>query len=285
MQYWHALRLFMHIQLFKEKEPLKTSRYFTIAFAEANIAGKAEEIVVKRAAQDSKKAKLMWRQERDILYSLHSSGIVKLLGSNLERKELYLEKINGEDIFNYCTNHTLSNFQSIKLMNDLTSTLSYLHSNKNDKPPIIQGDISPANILIHSTTDFLNPFFIDFQYSFFEGRMPNYMQSMTFGTPRFIPLECLDYDGINTTKRDIYSLGMVFYITLSNGFPYNFNRFDSIPDGMKFNWVKGIIGRNDPKPISTWDKKIDEIVMSMIEKNYKDRCTAREAYSAFNSLM
>lgn len=276
----------MYVELFKEKEPLKTSKYFTIAFAEANIAGKAEEIVIKRAAQDSEKAKLMWKQERDILYSIHSSGIVKILGSNLEKKELYLEKINGENIFDYFSNHTLDRFHAIKLMSDLTSTLSYLHADINQKPPIIQGDISPGNILINSTTsDSLNPFLIDFQYSFFENQMPNFLQGMTFGTPRFIPLECLEYDGINTTKRDVYSLGMVFYNTLTDSFPYNFNRFDSIPDGMKFNWVKGIMRRNDPKSISTGDKKIDDVIMSMIEKDYKNRCTAREANSVFNSLM
>jgi serine/threonine protein kinase len=274
----------MYVELSKEKETLKTSRYFTIAFAEANIAGTTQDIVVKRAVSNS--AYPMWRQERDILYAVHSPGIVEILGCNMQNKELYLKKIRGQNIFNYTTNNTLEMFNLLFLMTDLTSTLSYLHSNTPKKPPIVQGDISGGNIMVNPKASVsFNPVMIDFQYSFFENKPPEHLSNIQYGTPQYVAPEAIGENIVNTTKRDVYSMGIVFYYMFSKDFPYDFNKIEDVPKERIFDWIKKKINKSNPKPISTKVKDIDKIIMSMIEKDYKNRCTAKEAHSAFNSLI
>ena len=173
-----------------------------------------KEVILKRIKQKNVNMKIN-RQEVDILKNLNHSYLPQVLDFLNVDGEIYtvmsfipghsFKELLEEDV------HFTQN-QLIRWGMQLCSALYYLHS---QKPPIVHGDIKPANIML---TPQENICLIDFNISFFmdENTVLGYTEGYTSPEQYIIALDKKSIHAIpNHTvvdeKSDIYSVGATFY--------------------------------------------------------------------------
>lgn len=173
-----------------------------------------KEVVIKKLREKSVDMQ-MNRQEVDILKNLNHMYLPQVLDFLVEGNDIYtvMSYIPGrsfkellEEGFPFRPN------QLIRWGMQLCSALNYLHS---QNPPIIHGDIKPANIML---TPEGNICLIDFNISFFldETTVLGYTDGYTSPEQYIIALDresvysLPKYSTIDE-KSDIYSLGATFY--------------------------------------------------------------------------
>lgn len=173
-----------------------------------------KEVVLKRIKQKNVNMRIN-RQEVDILKNLNHSYLPQVLDFFNVDGEIYtvMSFIPGHSFKELLEGgvHFTQN-QLIRWGMQLCSALYYLHS---QNPPIVHGDIKPANIML---TPQGNICLIDFNISFFmdENTVLGYTEGYTSPEQYIIALDKKSIHAIpNHTvvdeKSDIYSVGATFY--------------------------------------------------------------------------
>ncbi|CAJ0567871.1 unnamed protein product, partial [Mesorhabditis spiculigera] len=158
------------------------------------------------------------RSEVAILQTISHQGIVRL-ESMFETKDkifVVMEKMNGdmlEMILSQASgrlDERVTRFLILQIM----SALRYLH-NKG----IAHCDLKPENVLLSElSSNFPQTKLCDFGYARFIGE--SQFRKTIVGTPAYLPPEVLQKRGYNKSL-DMWSVGVIIYVTLSGTFPFN----------------------------------------------------------------
>lgn len=156
-------------------------------------------------------------QELNILYLIRHPYIIQLLGACLENYEqpvLVFEYMNNQSLQDHIRNHKVFSIDYIlDCLLHVSQAVAYLHSYT---PPIIHGDIKPANILFDKN---MNAKLADVGIARI---LPSYKTRIKAGTKGYLPPE----DDLSP-KIDTYSLGIVIlqilYWDLRVSFPNEIN--------------------------------------------------------------
>lgn len=173
-----------------------------------------KEVVLKQIRNKSISMSVN-RQEVDILKNLNHSYLPQVFDFLDVDGEIYtvMSYIPGKSFQQLMKEgYHFSQNQLIRWGMQICSALNYLHS---QNPPIIHGDIKPANIMLKPDG---NICLIDFNVSFFldENAILGYTDGYTSPEQYIIALssqsaECLPQHSHIDEKTDIYSVGATFY--------------------------------------------------------------------------
>ncbi len=150
----------------------------------------------------------------------------------VEQNEFYLvqEYIDGQTLTEKVSNQgRFTETQVRQILNDLLSTLSYVH-----QKGIIHRDIKPDNIMVRYSDD--RPVLIDFgavkeiMTTVMSGS-ENTVRSIVIGTPGFMPAEQMT--GRPMFASDIYALGMTAIYLLTGRMP---QEIETDPDTGNIKW-------------------------------------------------
>uniref|UniRef100_A0A914M0X9 Protein kinase C n=2 Tax=Meloidogyne incognita group TaxID=654580 RepID=A0A914M0X9_MELIC len=182
------------------------------------------EVAVKMIAKDrfSKKSSAVetLKSEVAILQAVDFQGIIKL-ESMFETKDkifVVMEKMNGDmlELILSQASGRLNERSAKFLIMQILRALRYLHSRG-----IAHCDLKPENVLL---SDFKSNFpqtkLCDFGYARFIGETQ--FRKTIVGTPAYLAPEVLKKKGYNKSL-DMWSVGVIVYVTLSGTFPFNEN--------------------------------------------------------------
>ncbi|WCJ34540.1 Wall-associated kinase family protein [Euphorbia peplus] len=169
------------------------------------------QVAIKKP-KDLKKTQINedFRNEIGIISQINHKNVVKILGICLETKIplLVYELISNGSLDHYLHHQTsirvVKNWGNcLRIASEAARAFEYLHSLAN--PPVIHGDVKPANILLdeHYTAKVA-----DFGASVIISPDQNIMDSKIQGTLGYIDPEYF-LTGILTEKSDVYSFGIV----------------------------------------------------------------------------
>jgi eukaryotic-like serine/threonine-protein kinase len=157
--------------------------------------------------------------------------------------------------------------KAIKIQKDICAGLSVLHEKD---PPLIHRDVKPQNIMISTDNHFIAKI-SDFGLAKHVDPLTRVTEAA--GTLAYLPPEGFwDYE---TPASDVFSAGMIFYITLTGVSPFK------MPSGYhstKKSEIRAavIASRNKkPTPPSKYnlelDEELDEIVLKAVDPEIKNR--------------
>lgn len=168
----------------------------------------------------------------------------------------------NKDLLNYLRHSELDPEVTIKMMDQLLSSVEYLHS-----LGICHRDIKLENILL---TENLTPILTDFGLSSipFENKLHNHCGSKGYVAPEAISDP--QFDGY---KADIWSLGVVFYIMFTRSMPFQEDNLD----------FESQIRALD---FSRFPNEIRNMILAMWARNPSDRPAAAQCrtLSLFNQI-
>uniref|UniRef100_A0A1I8BN48 Protein kinase domain-containing protein n=1 Tax=Meloidogyne hapla TaxID=6305 RepID=A0A1I8BN48_MELHA len=216
-----ALQFSQLYQLQREKI-LGSGQFGTVFSAVHRHSGR--EVAVKMIAKDrfSKKSSAVetLKSEVAILQAVDFQGIIKL-ESMFETKDkifVVMEKMNGDmlELILSQASGRLNERSAKFLIMQILRALRYLHSRG-----IAHCDLKPENVLL---SDFKSNFpqtkLCDFGYARFIGETQ--FRKTIVGTPAYLAPEVLKKKGYNKSL-DMWSVGVIVYVTLSGTFPFNEN--------------------------------------------------------------
>jgi serine/threonine-protein kinase len=219
----------------------------------------------------SRDALQRFRSERQILASLQHPNIARLLdGGTMPDGTPYLvmEFVDGVPIDQYCRDHHLTNRARVELFLQVCAAVSYAHRNL-----VIHRDLKPSNILV--TADG-TPKLLDFGIAKLleaEGDAQLTQPSMRIMTPHYASPEQVRGDAM-TTAADVYGLGVLLYVLLSEQRPYKIETTRSEE-------IERIVCNSEPprpSSVEAGDARVRElrgdldiIVMKAIEKDPSQR--------------
>ncbi len=192
------------------------------------LAGREDEQFKKRVAiklvkrgLDSEDVLRRFRNERQILASLHHPNIAQLLDGGTSEEGLpyfVMEYIEGLPLLQYCEETRLSTEERLDLFKTICSAVQHAHQNL-----VIHRDLKPNNILVtherevklldFGVAKFLNPEL--------GGDLNQTQTQFRVMTPEYASPEQIKGSHI-TTSSDIYSLGVILYELLTNERPFKF---------------------------------------------------------------
>ncbi|WP_047495140.1 serine/threonine-protein kinase [Terriglobus sp. TAA 43] len=211
-----------------------------------------------------------FRTERQILAGLSHPYIARLLDGGVSPDgELYLamEYIEGVSITQYCEAHALNVDQRLALFHKVCEAVQYAHQNL-----IVHRDLKPDNILVDADG---NPHLLDFGTAKILTPLATAERDLTQAgfqtfTPRYASPEQVLGQPI-TIASDIYSLGVLLYVLLTGGPPYELNEFTTEE------MVRVICGQEPRRPsaagasLGKLDADVDSIVLKALRKESQER--------------
>lgn len=221
-----------------------------------------------------------FRTERQMLAGLAHPYVARLLdGGVTAADELYLvmEYIDGESITDFCKRHVLSLDDRLRLFLKVCEAVQYAHRNL-----IVHRDLKPENILVTAdstprlldfgTAKIVQPISVDIAGN------TTHADLRTF-TPRYAsPEQVLDQP--ISIASDIYSLGVLLYVLLTDQAPYELANFSTEE-------LLRVICNEQPRrpsatsaPFGKIDADLDSIVLKALRKDTKDRYTTAETFAA-----
>lgn len=148
----------------------------------------------------------------------------KLLNTNFDKIANYIsydtilnytyfiiEYIEGVTLYDYVKLNSVDDKDIFYILNEILLGLQFLHNNN-----IIHCDIKLDNVMITNDKQIK---IIDFDMSKII-TTESYLSNNIFGTSKYISPESYDL-GIYTFKSDVWSLGILIYVMITNKFPYN----------------------------------------------------------------
>ncbi len=212
-----------------------------------------------------------FRAERQILARLAHPHIARLLdGGVSEADELYLvmEFIAGDSITDFCSKRSLSVEDRLQLFLLVCGAVQYAHGHL-----IVHRDLKPENILVAEDGC---PRLLDFGTAkiiqpLTEGVTGHETRSdlRTF-TPRYASPEKVLEQPISVAS-DVYSLGILLYVLLTDRHPYEFGNFSTEE------LVRVICNTQPRRPSATTspfgkiDADLDSILLRALRKDPKER--------------
>ncbi|MCH9648111.1 MAG: serine/threonine-protein kinase [Deltaproteobacteria bacterium] len=162
-----------------------------------------------------------FRRERQILASLTHPNITHLHDGGVTDDGLpyfVMEHVEGEPIDRYCRDQALTVRQRLELFRTVCNAVHHAHGRL-----IVHRDIKPGNVLVTASGEAK---LLDFGIAKLLGsdHVPFHTGDTSFGsspmTPDFASPEQLRDTPI-TTASDIYSLGVLLYLLLTDSLPYS----------------------------------------------------------------
>ncbi|XP_035824058.1 serine/threonine-protein kinase D3 [Aplysia californica] len=155
--------------------------------------------------------------EVEILKNLHHPGVVNLeqMFETNERIFVVMEKLKGDmlEMILSSPKGRLSERVTKFLISQILVALKHLHSKS-----IVHCDLKPENVLLSSETAFPQVKLCDFGFARIIGEK-SFRRSVV-GTPAYLAPEVLKKKGYNRSL-DMWSVGVVVYVSLSGTFPFN----------------------------------------------------------------
>ncbi|KAK3600915.1 hypothetical protein CHS0354_013295 [Potamilus streckersoni] len=157
------------------------------------------------------------KNEVAILQNLHHPGVVNLekMFETPERIFVVMEKLKGDmlEMILSSPKGRLSERVTKFLISQVLMALKHLHSRH-----IVHCDLKPENVLLSSETAFPQVKLCDFGFARIIGEK-SFRRSVV-GTPAYLAPEVLKSKGYNRSL-DMWSVGVVIYVSLSGTFPFN----------------------------------------------------------------
>ncbi|CAJ1954719.1 unnamed protein product [Cylindrotheca closterium] len=151
--------------------------------------------------------------EMKTLSQLRHPNIITIMGAVIEKRsvpQLIMEYMEHGSLSEVLQNPTmaLESEMILRILQDITQGVRFLHS---FEPQMVHGDLTSANILIDST---FRAKVSDFGFS---ERKP----TKATGTPLWMAPELLTGKSLNTTKSDMYAVGIIISEVVSREEPYH----------------------------------------------------------------
>ena len=208
-----------------------------------------------------------------IATQLHHENIIDIYDAGIIRDYAYfvLEYVSGGDLEDYRNsfiklNKPIPIHISLDIMKQILMGLNTLHSSS---PVIIHRDLKTKNILMNYGAD--ERIFVKISDFGFARELSSKSEDFEVGgTKPYMAPECFSNEF--STESDVYAVGVIFYLLLTNEFPYAIDEFDigDIVDGKPWDMdldPPSCLNENVPR-------FIDRIVLKALDtdpnKRYED---------------
>lgn len=171
-----------------------------------------------------------------------------------------MEFVGGPTLAEVVRGEGLTYAQAVRYLIQITDALAYAHDQT-----LIHRDIKPANVIISNKDDTAK--LADFGMALHDLTPEETLADCPQGTPPFMAPEQIRGENHRLDRRtDIWGLGVLMYIVLTNKRPFN---ADSLPDLVRK------ICREDPVPLGEINgevpRELERICLKCLEKLMKDR--------------
>ena len=158
-----------------------------------------------------REVELISRMRHPNIVTVHDAGVIR------GRHYFAMDFVEGVPIDDYVLLHDLTPREIVRLFTKVCRAVSYAHQNG-----VIHRDLSPANILVDESGE---PRVFDFglaKDAWASGdSLTHSLSGQVFGTLQYLsPEQAGGLDGKVDVRSDIYTLGVVLYELLTDGFPY-----------------------------------------------------------------
>ena len=198
--------------------------------------------------------------EVQIASQLHHENILDIYDAGLIGDIAYfvLEYVSGGDLEDYRTSYLKANRPipiniSLDIIKQILMGLGTLHSSN---PIIIHRDLKTKNILMNYGDERLIVKISDFGFA--RELSSNADDFEVGGTKPYMAPEC--FNGVFSTRSDVYAVGVIFYLLLAGEFPYRLSDYviGDIVDGKPW--------KIDLKPPSHFNKDVPKFVDKLVLK-------------------
>ncbi|KAL3874741.1 hypothetical protein ACJMK2_037712 [Sinanodonta woodiana] len=208
------------------------------------------------------------KNEVAILQNLHHPGVVNLekMFETPERIFVVMEKLKGDmlEMILSSPKGRLSERVTKFLISQILMALKHLHSRH-----IVHCDLKPENVLLSSETAFPQVKLCDFGFARIIGEK-SFRRSVV-GTPAYLAPEVLKSKGYNRSL-DMWSVGVVIYVSLSGTFP--FNEDEEISDQ-----IQNAAFMYPPNPWKETSQEAIDLVTNLLQVKMRKRFTADKSLS------
>ena len=239
--------------------------------------------IIKEALTDNENVNNVF-QEVQLATQLRHQNIISIYdaGTIAVKDEEYayfaLEYISGGDLEEYRESFTKSDIQIpiklvLNIIKQITQGLNTLHTSN---PPIIHRDLKTGNILL--TYDNKGQLLIKISDFGFASQITSSDTQLDIGgTLPYMAPECFEKEF--STQTDIYAVGVIFYLLLTNHFPYDVDKYETEDLITHRAWKNKLI------PPSKYNNIIPDYIEEVVSKSlsiksrdrYKDAADLLEA--------
>lgn len=166
-----------------------------------------ERVVAIKVLRDvrlaSADAKTRFLREMRALASLDHPNIVPLFDADVpdEGPYLVMKLVKGQALDRRIAGPRMNEAEALSIFRQAAAGLAHAHRGR-----ILHRDLKPSNILLDENG---HVFLVDFGLAMLGSTEPLTQEGHVVGTPRYMAPEM--FDGVYTTKGDIYALGAVLY--------------------------------------------------------------------------
>ncbi|KJE91895.1 CAMK/PKD protein kinase [Capsaspora owczarzaki ATCC 30864] len=227
-----------------------------------------KKITGDRADQSKSKVN-SFKNEVHILQSVRHPGIIALesIYESPDKIFLVMEMVEGGDMLDRILNHPngkLPERETKFLVYQILVALKYLHTLN-----IAHRDLKPENVLLMTKHSFPQTKLCDFGFAKIVGEN-SFMMSIV-GTPAYVAPEVLEDDDTGYQRSvDLWSVGVILYVSLSGTFP--FNEDEELRDQIQnaqFMFPVPVWGHISPHAVN--------LIQSLLTVDPATRCTVDEA--------
>jgi serine/threonine protein kinase len=221
-----------------------------------------------------------FRLERQILAGLNHPFIARLLDGGVTSEGepfLVMEYVDGVPIHRFCDNHGLSIAARLRLFLNVCEAVQFAHQNL-----VVHRDLKPDNILVMNDG---TPRLLDFGTAKLLSSAPDApgseftRQGFQSFTPQYASPEQVLGKPI-TTASDTYSLGVLLYLLLTGGLPYELKEFTTAE-------LVHVVCEHEPRrPVlaigreKRLDPDLEAIVLKALRKGPEERYRTAAEFAA-----